>query len=117
VAVLLVAGAAAVALGGFPIGTWLGELPPAPPAERAPGIADDPLPVARSSAIVLERARALYGEGHLRDALRALDAIGLADPLRADAERLRADVQRQLLAPAGVPPPRDAAAAEAEARR
>ena len=32
--------------------------------------------------------------GHLHDALRLLDRIGIADPVRADADRLRADIQR-----------------------
>lgn len=115
---LLVAVVAAVVvvLGGFPMRAWLADLPPAPPAERVPVVAEDPLPVARSSETVLARARALYDAGHLRDALRALDAIGLADPLRSDAERLRADVQRLLLATAGVPSPPDGAAANPEAR-
>ena len=114
--VLLVAVAAATVLGGLPMGSWLADLPPAPPAERVPVMAEEPLPVARSSENVLARARTLYGEGHLRDALRALDAIGLADPLRGDAERLRADVQRQLLATAGVPQPQDGATTTPGAR-
>lgn len=113
---LLVAVVAAVVLvGGFPMATWLVDLPAAPPGEHVPVVAEEPLPVARSSERVLARARTLYGEGHLRDALRMLDAIGMADPLRGDAERLRADVQRQLLATAGVPPPPGATASSPEA--
>ena len=112
---LLVAAVAAVVLGGFPMGIWLADLPAVPPGERAPVVAEDPLPVARSSERILARARALYGEGHLRDALRTLDAIGIADPLRGDAERLRADVQRQLLATAGVPALQGAADSNPEA--
>ena len=101
---VLVAAVAAVVLGGIPMGIWLADMPAVPPGEYVPVVAEEPLPVARSSEGLLSRARALYGEGHLRDALRTLDAIGIADPLRGDAERLRADVQRQLLATAGVPP-------------
>ena len=101
---VLVAAVAAVVLGGIPMGIWLADMPAVPPGEYVPVVAEEPLPVARSSERLLSRARALYGEGHLRDALRTLDAIGIADPLRGDAERLRADVQRQLLATAGVPP-------------
>jgi hypothetical protein len=96
--------------------TWLADLPPAPRAERVPAMTEDAMPVARSSETVLARARSLYGEGHLHDALRALDAIGLADPLRNDAEQLRAEVQRQLLATAGVPASQDGAAVNPEAR-
>jgi hypothetical protein len=49
---------------------------------------------------VLARARSLYADGHLRDALRALARIDAADPMRPEADRLRADVQRALLAAA-----------------
>ena len=46
----------------------------------------------------LDRARELYAGGHLRDALRLLEGIGIADPARQEADRLRADIQRVLLA-------------------
>jgi hypothetical protein len=36
--------------------------------------------------------------GHLRDALIALDSVRATDPQKGDADRLRADIQRQLLA-------------------
>jgi hypothetical protein len=39
----------------------------------------------------------MYAGGHLRDALRQLDRIGIADPLRPEADRLRATIQRDLL--------------------
>jgi len=51
----------------------------------------------RRGETALARARALDTSGHLRDALAALDEIRLADPERADADRLRADLQRQLM--------------------
>ena len=57
----------------------------------------DPLPLAQASEFPLSRARAYAANGRLHDALRALDRIPMADPLRRDADRLRADVQRQLL--------------------
>ena len=65
------------------------------------------------------QARALFASGKLRDALRALDRVPVGDALRPDAERLRADIQRELLAVAGaeassassiappVPPPKE----------
>jgi len=64
------------------------------------------LPVPRRSAGALARARALVSGGKLRDALRLLETIRPTDPERADADRLRADLQRQLIAlgpPVGSP--------------
>ena len=43
-------------------------------------------------------ARALAASGHLHDALAILESIRPTDPQKADAERLRGDIQRQLLA-------------------
>ncbi len=63
-----------------------------------PGIAIEPLPVPRSAEILLVRARTLYDNGRLLDALRVLDGVPPADILRADADRLRGDIQRDLLA-------------------
>jgi len=94
--------AATMLLGGLPIGTWLSELQVAAPALSTQVASDEPLPVVRASEILLARARALHAGGRLRDALRALDRIGVADPFRAEADRLRADVQRDLLAAAGI---------------
>lgn len=75
--------------------------PTAPaPVVVAPG----PLPVPRTADLLLGRARALYGSGHLRDALTALDAIPPADPAFAESQRLRADIQRGLLEAAGLTP-------------
>jgi tetratricopeptide (TPR) repeat protein len=65
----------------------------APPAAQA----DEPLPVPASSEIWLSRARTLYEDGRLRDALGALEGIGHSDPRRADADELRAAIQRKLL--------------------
>ncbi|HUR32976.1 MAG TPA: tetratricopeptide repeat protein [Vicinamibacterales bacterium] len=59
------------------------------------------LPVPRRSETALSRARALVSSGKLRDALPLLEAIRVTDPERAEADRLRADVQRQLLALGG----------------
>ena len=56
------------------------------------------LPVLRPAEVALDRARDLYAAGHAMDALRALETVGLADPLRPEADRLRADIQRTLLA-------------------
>ncbi|MBM3819945.1 MAG: hypothetical protein FJW14_13145 [Acidimicrobiia bacterium] len=99
------AGAAVVAIvmliGGLPIGTWLSEFESAPPpAAVAPVL--EPLPVVRASEAAIARAHALRADGRLRDALRALDTIDLADPFRAEADRLRAEIQREQLVAAGI---------------
>ena len=104
VAVIAVVVAIAMLLGGLPIGTWLSEWQGGPPARANQVVADEPLPVVRAADTALDRARGLYGDGRPRDALRALDRIGLADPLRPDADRLRADIQRDLLGAAGLAP-------------
>jgi len=52
----------------------------------------------RRGELALSRARALAASGHLSDALAALDAVRNTDPQRTEADRLRADIQRQLLA-------------------
>jgi hypothetical protein len=60
-----------------------------------------PLPLPSPTESYLAQARSLFASGKLRDALRALDRVPVGDALRPDAERLRADVQRELLAVAG----------------
>jgi hypothetical protein len=95
--------AATMLLGGLPIGAWLSELDGAPPVELTHAVSDGPLPVVREAEVALARARTLHEKGSLREALSALDRIGIADPLRSEADRLRADLQRELLAKAGLP--------------
>ena len=110
VGTVVVAAATAVTLGGAPVLSWMIDVPPAlvPTAQPA-----EPLPIVRTADTLLDRARGLYSGGHLHDALRLLDRIDNADPVRADADRLRADVQRDLLAAAsaGTPGPSDAGGA------
>src|SRR5581483_6414853 len=69
-----------------------------PPRASASVVRDTTLPLPRRSDAALARARALAASGHLRDAIAALDAIQPTDPQRPDADRIRADIQRQLLA-------------------
>ena len=57
-----------------------------------------PLPVPAPTESYVAQARARFASGKLRDALRALDRVPVGDSLRADAERLRGDIQRELLA-------------------
>ena len=105
--------AAAMLLGGLPIGAWLSDFQmttlqvTTSVSPAAPAVVE-PLPIVRASEVGIIRARELYADGRLVDALRALDGIGIADPHRPDADALRADVQRDLLAAAGVPLPMSA---------
>jgi hypothetical protein len=105
----------AAALGTFAVGVW-GWTVPEPStwplfaaASRQPRVvmplAQAPLPIAAANEVFLTRARAQFATGRLRDALDELDRIPVGDPLRADADRLRADVQRQLLAVAAAEQP------------
>jgi tetratricopeptide (TPR) repeat protein len=90
-------------LGGLPIGTWLSELEVAAPAGTPQPLVEEPLPIVRASDMALDRARSVYSQGQLHEALRTLDRIGDGDPRRAEADRLRADIQRDLFVAAGVP--------------
>jgi tetratricopeptide (TPR) repeat protein len=73
-----------------------------PPPESARGAAGDVsrdagLPLPRRGQTALARARGLATAGHLRDALTELDNVRPTDPQRPDADRLRAEMQQQLL--------------------
>jgi hypothetical protein len=70
-------------------------------APRALVAVPSALPLPSPTETYLLRARSLFASGKLRDALRALDRVPVGDALRTDAERLRADIQRELLAVAG----------------
>ncbi len=59
---------------------------------------EEPLIVPRSSETALDRARSLYASGRLYDALRAVDLVRPTDPLRAEADKLKAEIQHDLLA-------------------
>lgn len=87
-----------------PVASWLAELPMNTPVEAPP---PEPLPTVRSVDAVLVQARALQVSGRTREALRMLDRIDPADPLRPEADRIRGELQRTLLATVAVdqPPP------------
>lgn len=70
----------------------------------APVAQDLSLPLPRSGDIALSRARVLAAGGRLHDALAALDEVRATDVQKEDADRLRADIQRQLLALTTMPP-------------
>jgi len=61
-------------------------------------VVQEPLVVPRCSETALDRARALFASGRFYDALRAVDLVRPTDPLRGDADRLKAAIQRELLA-------------------
>ena len=88
--------AGAILLAAQPIASWLGEQPTAEPAigEQA----NEPVPVIRAADVRLTKARTLYQQGRLHDALRMLDGIDRGDPIRGDADALTATIQSDLLA-------------------
>lgn len=76
---------------------------PAPQAQT-PGRDTTP-PVPRRAESALARARSLVSGGKLRDALPLLESVRATDPERQDADRLRAEIQRQLIAIGPLPLP------------
>jgi hypothetical protein len=96
----------AAALGVLVVAAW-GVMAPEPPAWltfSSPAAATatipwtpEPLPLPHVSESTLTRAKALIASGRVRDALPLLERIPVGDPLRPEADRLRADVQQQLL--------------------
>jgi tetratricopeptide (TPR) repeat protein len=69
-----------------------------PPSAAAPVVGTQVLLPPRRGEIALSRARAFAASGHLSDALTVLETVRDTDPQRVEADRLRADIQRQLLA-------------------
>jgi hypothetical protein len=63
----------------------------------------EPLPVPSPSDIWMSRARRLYEDGRLRDALRALAPIGVSDERRQEADELKAAIQQRLLEASRLP--------------
>lgn len=80
----------------------LPEIPALPVVRQAEPVSArtvaTPLVIPRSSEAAFTRARALQASGRLYDALRALELVRPTDPLRDDADKLRIEIQRQLLA-------------------
>lgn len=94
--------AAVILLLTRPLASWLAELPMNTTVVEAPP--PDPLPVVRSLDAVLAQARSLQASGKPREALRVLDRIDPWDPLRPEADRMRGELQRALLATITVEP-------------
>ena len=67
------------------------------PFSAAPIAREAGLPLPRRGEMALARARSLNASGHLHDALAALDSVRPTDPQKADADRMRVEIQQQLL--------------------
>jgi hypothetical protein len=94
-----------IGLAALRTASWLREVPVAVRASAA--APQDVLPIVRGAELRVIRARTLHVSGRSLEALRELDAVGIGDPRRQDADRLRAEIQRTLLSAvpvAGVPP-------------
>lgn len=76
------------------------------PGNPGPPVAQDlTLPLPRRGENALLKGRALAAGGRLHDALAALEQVPPTDPQRDEADRLRSDIQRQLLALTPMPGP------------
>lgn len=99
-----------VAAGAFGAGAFrsdwraLLDRPPAPTINPAVHASSDEALLPRRGETALTRARVLASNGRLRDALVALDVVQPTDPQKADADRLRTEIQKQLLGMAQLSP-------------
>jgi tetratricopeptide (TPR) repeat protein len=115
VALLVVSVLAALVLGGYIVSAarpdWQLLLPflsladPPPGSTSAPVAQDLSLPLPRRGEMALEKGRSLAAAGRLHEALAALEQVRPTDPQRNEADELRAEIQRQLLALTRMPPP------------
>jgi hypothetical protein len=92
----VVLGAAAVVVDavGWVRAEWR---PPTSPTNPVVRPSDEPLPVPSASDVRIARAQAQYDRGHLREALAEIDAVPPGDPRSAEADALKAEIQRKLL--------------------
>lgn len=90
-----VAVAAIILVAARPIASFVADLPVAGSVSAMQG--EERLPIVRTSDMLLARARDLHVAGRPHEALRLLARIDPADPVGAEADRLRADVQSVLL--------------------
>ena len=105
--VLVIVAAGAFGAGAFRA-DWrtLLDRPPAPsmnPVIRASS--DEAALLPRRGETALARARALASSGRLHDALATLDLVRPTDAEKATADRLRVEIQKQLIGLASVSPP------------
>lgn len=100
VAFIGLVGGAGVFLAGTDPVNWrslVGRQPPLPPTAAMATAGDGRLSIPRRGETALARARALAAGGHLHEALTALDDVRPTDTQKVDADRLRTDIQRQLI--------------------
>jgi hypothetical protein len=71
---------------------------PAEPTGAPAVVTASTVRVLNSSEVALVRARTFYARGRLADALRALDRVAIDSELRVEADQLRVEIQRLLLA-------------------
>ena len=97
---------AIAAAGVLAVAAWGVTTPETPgwwvitPSSATPAVipwTPEPLPVPQASERHVTRARHLVATGRVHDALAVLDRIPIGDPLRSEADRIRAEVQEQLL--------------------
>jgi tetratricopeptide (TPR) repeat protein len=86
----------AVALPSVELRNWMGF--GAPPDALAAASAPVEPTVLSSSEVALVRARTLYARGRLAQALQALDRVSEDSAVREEADDLRVEIQRLLLA-------------------
>jgi hypothetical protein len=98
VAVVMVIGAVALYYDAPVNLTGLWPAPPVGDRPVAATLTPAPLDIPLPTETYLTEGRALFARGKLRDALRALDRVPPGDSLRQDADRLRGEIQRELLA-------------------
>jgi len=91
-----------VAVAALAVRSWLIELPVT--ALQGEPAQNEPLPIVRASDTRMSRARELAASGRSHEALTVLREIDIADPLRGEADRLVADIQRGLLGSVGFSP-------------
>jgi hypothetical protein len=92
--------------------SWLSMASAPSPVAPAPLSGNTTLPLPRRGDTILAHATSLAMGGRLSDALAALDTIRPTDPARSAADRLRADIQRQLLSLSSIATSDTAAAAK-----
>ncbi|HSL23271.1 MAG TPA: hypothetical protein VK886_17210 [Vicinamibacterales bacterium] len=99
-ALAAIAALAATRAGHTP--SWLALLPTE--AREPAVVAPASLPPPQPGDVAIRRARALFVRGRLNEALKVLDEVPRGDRTTAEADALRADIQKLLLDAAGARP-------------